>query len=148
MKEKTLICGDSPRNVVYSMIRGVCIDTIRASGPLELIFKILRDHRLTNLNPKPYANLTLKINGSLLKKHTGKKFYQYRFENFRNLYENRNFLIFYSEDGIGKLLVNSTWSVDGTFFVVSKLYFQLFTVSYIKDHHVFPAVFILLKNKL
>lgn len=38
--------------------------------------------------------------------------------------------------------------VDGTFKVVPKPYYQLFTISFIKNTHVFPVVYCLLKNKL
>jgi hypothetical protein len=37
--------------------------------------------------------------------------------------------------------------VDGTFHVVPSPYFQLYTVSFIKDFHVYPVIFALLKNK-
>jgi hypothetical protein len=46
-----------------------------------------------------------------------------------------------------KLRTNDIWSVDGTFSVVPRPFKQLYTISYIKQHHVFSCVFDILKNK-
>jgi hypothetical protein len=72
---------------------------------------------------------------------------QYGVGTFRNLEEIENFLIFYSDEMMERLNVNSVWAIDGTFDVVLKPYLQLFTVSFIRDYHIFPVVFGILKNK-
>ena len=74
-------------------------------------------------------------------------FFQYGDGNWRGLSENNDFLIFYSESMIRNLLSNDVWCVDGTFDVVPKPYFQLFTISYLNESHVFPAIFCILKTK-
>jgi hypothetical protein len=42
---------------------------------------------------------------------------------------------------ISKLNNNDVWAIDGTFNVVPDPYMQLYTISYIRDHHVFPLFF-------
>lgn len=48
---------------------------------------------------------------------------------------------------IDELSSNDIWCIDGTFKVVPRPYFQLYTISYIKNNHVFPSIFCLTKNK-
>jgi hypothetical protein len=77
----------------------------------------------------------------------GELFFQYGIENYRGLTENENFLIFYSNSMISKLLIQKTWCIDGTFSVVPKPYYQILTISFIRHVHVFPVIFCILKNK-
>jgi hypothetical protein len=74
-------------------------------------------------------------------------FFQYGPENYRGLLENDDLILFFSEDGIARLKENNIWATDGTFSCVPEPFFQLYTISYIKNHHVFPCIFGLLKNK-
>jgi hypothetical protein len=74
------------------------------------------------------------------------QFYQYGYDNFKNLQRNDNIQVFFSETMVSKLFENEIWAVDGTFAVVPLPYMQLYTNSFIKNHHVFPSVFALFKN--
>jgi hypothetical protein len=118
MKVKVITTNDSPRQIVYSIIRGVNVSTVRALGCFEYIFRVLRDYRLKKSNPTPYFNETLRLNKILLKTHTQEDFFQYGPEKYENLFVNENILVFFSSTAINKLKINSTWAVDGTFKIV------------------------------
>lgn len=46
-----------------------------------------------------------------------------------------------------KLQENDIWCVDGTFDTIPSPYKQLYSLSVIKNHHVFPCIYVILKNK-
>lgn len=137
----------SPRNVVFTILRGLETDVIRAMGSVDNIYRCLRYYRQKFINPPPYIYNFLKLSESLCKTHTGSMFYQYGIGNYRNLEENSNILLFFSDQLAGNLINNEVWTVDGTFSVVPSPYMQLYTIGYIKNHHIFPCVFAVLKNK-
>ena len=56
-------------------------------------------------------------------------------------------VIFYDQASLTKLWNKPTWAIDGTFSVVPKPFFQLFTISFIENNSIFPVVFSLLINK-
>lgn len=148
MKEKIIATNDSPRNVAYSCIRGADINILRALGPFDLLCRVLRDFRLKYINPAPYENESLSLNSNLLKTHLGTDFFQYGPEKFRELARNDDVIVFYSDHAINRIRESNFLAVDGTTFsVVPEPYYQLYTITYIKDHHVFPCVFALLKSK-
>jgi hypothetical protein len=39
------------------------------------------------------------------------------------------------------------WSIYGAFDVAPSLFSQLYTISVVKDHHILPIIYVLLKNK-
>lgn len=147
MKNLIVNTNDSPRNVVFSVIRGAQIDTISALGSFDNIYRVLRKHRQNAINPLPYQFPQLKLSSNLAITHNNNIFYQYGPDNFRGLEENADILLFFSDDMISKLSTNKIWCVDGTFSVVPSPYMQLYTISYLKDNNVFPCVFAILKNK-
>ncbi|KKO74305.1 hypothetical protein AAJ76_850007169 [Vairimorpha ceranae] len=102
---------------------------------------------MKHLNPISYANQTLRPAANLLVTHTGDHFYQYGPENLGNFKENYDLLLFHSESAVQKLRHNGLWAVDGTFSMILFSYFQLYTINYVPDNHVFPVVFSILKNK-
>jgi hypothetical protein len=148
MKEMIRNEFSSPRETVNFIMRGVDINVVRALGNFQAILRLLRREQEKSLNPKPYAFPTIKISRNLSVTHTGRDFYRYGVDNYGNLEANDNFLIFYSDEMMQYLNEDgSIWSVDGTFSVVPEPYKQLFTISFIKNNHVFPACYVLMKNK-
>ena len=139
--------GSSVRSIVGLVLRGKSAATIKNTGKFENLSRIVRYHRNLHINPKPYIYPSLKLGVNLSSTHTASKFYQYGVDNYRNLSENSNFLIFYSEAMVSNMKSEKVWCVDGTFCVVPKPYFQLFTVSFLRQVHVFPVFFCILKNK-
>ncbi|RVD92351.1 hypothetical protein TUBRATIS_11470 [Tubulinosema ratisbonensis] len=75
------------------------------------------------------------------------QFYQHGQDNYNEYFIDENILIFYSLNMAKKLRVYRTWAVDGTFKVVPNPYYQLYTISFIENFHVFPVIFAVLKNK-
>ncbi|KAF7685231.1 hypothetical protein CDIK_4020 [Cucumispora dikerogammari] len=75
----------------------------------------------------------------------GAQFYQYG--PGLHDYENDNILIFFTSSSVSDLLAKPCWCVDGTFKTTPIIFYQLFSISYIKNHHVFPCIFVLLSNK-
>ena len=147
MRQKIISSNESPRNIAYSVIRGASRNIIEALGSFDTIYRYLRRYRENFINPRPYVNENLKLSEALCTTHTKESFYQYGIGNYKGLEVNADILIFFSNSMAQNLKNNSIWCVDGTFAVVPTPYMQLFTVSYIVDHHVFPCVFGILKNK-
>ena len=147
MKEMVVTTNSSPRNIVFRVLRGENDEIIRAMGPLDNIYRCLRYHRLKFINPPPFQYDTLKLSEQLCKTHTLNNFYQYGLDNYGNLEGHDGILLFFSTSMATKLINNHVWAVDGTFAVVPSPYMQLYTISYIKEHHVFPCIFAILKNK-
>jgi hypothetical protein len=139
--------NDSIRDVVNRALRGADEETILAVGNFELLYRNLRNARLDFKNPRPYLFEELKLSRSLSTTCTNQPFYRYGIGNYGNLEANEDILIFYSNNMMQKLRENLTWAVDGTFHVVPSPYFQLYTVSFIKDFHVYLVIFALLKIK-
>ena len=137
----------SVRSTVAQVLRGASASTLENVGHVESLYKMLRRHRNKIINPKPHIYEELKIGSKLALTHRNEQFYQYGIGNFRNLGEHDDFLIFYSESMIPVLKSSSVWCSDGTFSVVPKPYYQLYTISAIENVHVFPIIFCLLKNK-
>ena len=148
-KMKTMIEQPNfcPRGVVSTVMKGAELNLLNIIGPFDLLYRNLRNHRIKTVNPPPYAYPRIKLSSQLTKTHTRTDFYRYGIDNYQGMIENDNMLLFYSDFAIEKLFSNTIWAVDGTFSVVPSPYKQLFTISYIKEHHVFPCVFAILKNK-
>lgn len=135
------------RSIISTCLRGATRETIEATGSLDNLSKILRNYRNKLINPKPYLYEELKLSSLLSKTFRNEILYQYGPGNFRGLPENRDFLLFYSNSLYEKLKSENIICVDGTFKVVPSPYYQLYTISYLKQHSVFPVVFAILKNK-
>ena len=48
---------------------------------------------------------------------------------------------------INELSFSDIWYIDCTFKVLFRTYFQLYTIIYIQNNHVFPSIFCIIKNK-
>jgi hypothetical protein len=142
VKAKMLSSNDSPRELVYISIRGSDLWAL-----LIYFLRRLRDHRPKTINPEPYYNALLGLSLSLNMTHLGEEFFRYIPENYQDLEINDNVLLFFSDTMLHKPRENNVWA-DGTFSVVPDPYYQLYTVSYIKNNHLFPVIFAILKNKL
>ena len=147
MKDQMLISDKSPRNVFYSVIRGEGEEIIRAMGHPELCYRILRYYRKTKINPAPYLYEDIKISSFLSVTYTMETFYQYGPGNYGRFTVDDNILLFFSTNAVSRLNENRIWACDGTFSIVPDPYSQLYTISYIKENHVFPSIFAILKNK-
>lgn len=137
----------SPREAVNKVLVGADFQTIRRIGNQTTIVRALRRYMAECINPRPYYSENLNISINLCTTHNMKNFYQYGIDNFRGLDENRNIMIFYSNELAENLINSETWCVDGTFTVVPTPYYQLYTIGFIKEHHVIPCVFAFLKDK-
>jgi hypothetical protein len=73
--------------------------------------------------------------------HINEEFYQYGLSRYGALEANEDIVIFYYLTMIANLKIERLWSVDGTFSAVSAPFYQLYTISCVKNHHVFPVVF-------
>ena len=59
----------------------------------------------------------------------------------------KRILIFATDNGLHDLSQNKDWGGDGTFAVSPLIYFQLYTIHFIKDHRSFPRIYALLPGK-
>lgn len=108
---------------------------------------MIRKFKLNFKNPKPYMFEEMKLSNKLAMTRTNELFYRYGPGNYGSFEQYDDFLIFFSDTMLNKLNCNNVWAVDGTFQVVPAPYYQLYSICYIKENHVFPAVFGILKNK-
>lgn len=138
---------ENPREIVHRILRGADAETILALGNFEVLYRTIRRYRASIKNPKPYLIQELQLGINLTITVTGQQFFQFGPENFRSREKTDEFIIFYSEVMVEKLKQHSVLAMDGTFEVVPKPYHQLFTISYIEEHHVFPVIFGILKDK-
>jgi len=113
-------------------------------GDFDLLYRNIRNWKVKNINPPPFLYNILRISELLSYTHSGESFYKYGPDNYGNITPNEDILIFFSDTMKNKLINNVFWCVDGTFSVVPSPYYQLFTISYYRNHHVFPVI---LKNK-
>lgn len=142
-----ILTAESTRNVIYSTIRGISGGVIRAVGSFEHISRVLKHTREKYHNPTSYFSGALRLSEWLLKTHTDSRFYQYGPENYGVQDVKSVVILFYSYETLKNLRDDSLRGADGTFAVMSEPWRQLYTISYIGDHHVFPVVFSLLNNK-
>jgi hypothetical protein len=147
IKEMMSLTNNPPRNIFNTILRGCDSEVIKNVGKKEAICKKLREFRRRTINPNPYKYPIVKLSNILSVTHTNEKFYQFGPDNLRDLESCEDILIFYSQSQILNLSLNNTWSIDGTFQVVPKPFYQLFSISYISNNMVFPSIFIILKNK-
>lgn len=138
---------NSPRFVTNTVMKGADIQRIEAIGDYTYMHRRLRRYRSELINPLPYLSPQLKLSHKLCYTHINTPFYRYGPDNFNRLDINNDILLFFSDFAAEKLKQNSVWCVDGTFSVVPSPYLQLYTISCIKEHHVFPCIFAILKNK-
>ena len=147
MKQLIRFGFDSVRDVVHTVLRGADTITIRAMGEFENLYRLLRAFKVSIKNPKPYLFEEMKLSRNLSYTCTNRIFFQFGPGNYNGLHQYDDFIIFYSDTMMEKLCENRIWAMDGTFEVVPKPFYQLVTLSYLKQNHVFPVVFALLKNK-
>ena len=147
MKRLILKTHCSVRFAIHTILRGCNIDIIEAVGPIDNLGKMLRRLRKNSINPKPYAYPTIKLSTDITTTHTKNLFYQYGPDQYRNLEHFDDFLIFSTDFQLQNLVENNIWSIDGTFQVVPSPWYQLYTISYVFNNRVFPAIFCILKNK-
>jgi hypothetical protein len=99
------------------------------------------------INPTPYQFESFKLSYLLSISHTCESFFRYGHDNYGIQSIHDEILIFYTNSALNSLKNNKIWCVDGTFQVVPKPWYQLYTISFLKNNCVFPSVFIILKNK-
>jgi hypothetical protein len=147
MKAMIEITSGSVRKVLGRALKGVNTTVLSVVGKNETLSRMLRRHRNATLNPRPYRYPILKLSLNLSICNSGEEFFQFGPENYKNLIEDENFLIFYAASMIERMRREQIYCVDGTFKVVPRPFMQLYTVSFLKRSHVFPVIFGVLKNK-
>jgi hypothetical protein len=90
------------RKIIGQALKGADETIIRATGNDETLSRMLRRHRNKILNPQPYRYTDLNLSLVLSLSHSSEEFYQYGKQNYKNLMENDDILIFYTESAIEK----------------------------------------------
>ena len=128
-------------------MRGKTIEDVFALRNVENIFRVLRRKFRKTINPMPYFFEEMSLSRCLGYTYTDNLFFQYGPGQYRNLQENEDFCLFFSDELSIKLAMKEIWCVDGTFDVVPRPFYQLYSISYIENNHVVPCIFALLKRK-
>lgn len=147
LKKRTLISHENIEEIVDRFFLGASYEKIKILGELTSLYETLENYRDEHANPKPYANQSLGLSMKLLITHTKDKFYRYGPENYQNLTENDDFIIFFSDDALERINKSDILSIDGRFKYLPESYNQLLIISYIRENIIFPSIFCLLKNK-
>lgn len=95
MKNLIVQSNDPPRAIVISVFRGGDVRILQALACFDNIYRILRNHRLNNINPPPIIFEQLFLSERLSMTHLGNMWYQYGPQNYHGLYENSNVLLFF-----------------------------------------------------
>lgn len=135
------------RNVIADSLMGEGRETLSKIGNPESIKRKLRTYKDKLINPKPYLYNQLMLSSRLSHTVRNESFYRYGPENFGPHFADDNILIFFSDSMVDLLFQNEIWCVDGTFNVVPAPYYQLYTISFLINNHVYPSIFVILKNK-
>lgn len=145
IKSQAINSNDSPQWILELSLRGQDASIVVNSGSSSAIKKRIWRARSNKYNPVPtnISNIDLSEN----QKFTilGENFYQYG----PGLYDymDDNIMIFFDQLSINNLCDNHIWAVDGTFKTSPNMFYQLFTISYIRSDHFFPCIYVLLNNK-
>lgn len=113
----------------------------------EAVLRTSRRHAELILNPKPYLYKDIGLSRLLSEKYLISRFYQYGPNNYGDMEQCENIVIFYSQTMRNELNCYSIWSVYGSFDVCSTTQLKIIHNKLISTHHIFPCVFVLLKNK-
>lgn len=147
MKRKMEETLGTPRSIISTVLRGSNRTEIEATGTLDALSKMLREFRARMINPLPYLYHEMGISSLLAFSFRGEQLFQYGPGNYRGLNEYGDFALFYTNSMYETLKDAEVICVDGTFKVVPRPYFQLYTISYLRNNSVFPVIFALVKNK-
>lgn len=136
------------KNIYSSVMRGCSLNDTIAIGRYETVSKILRNYRATIINPKPYLFDVVNLSKKITTTYRNEKFYQYGPGNYENNPIYRGIQLFFSDSMLNFLKQSRVWCVDGTFSVVPAPHYQLYTISFLENNHVYPVVYAILDNKL
>ena len=137
----------NPNQIISHALTGKRLSQIRATGTLDSCKKFINRARNNNIKPEDIFEQNLNIPEELTRTKRGFKFLQFSKLNCQGIEPKFNIVIFFSENHRNSLHEHKIWSIDGTFYVSPKPWLQLFTISYIEDHHVVPIIYGLLPSK-
>ena len=147
MKEKMVITERSSRNVINKILEGTGTELISLFPNYDSTSKLLRRFRNKIINPEPFIYPSLGLGEFITSTILKSSFYRYGPVNLSCSIVNSDILIFFSDTALNDLYLETVWCTDGTFSVVPDPYYQLYSVSYIKNYIVFPCIFVLMKNR-
>ncbi|OAF64035.1 hypothetical protein A3Q56_08262, partial [Intoshia linei] len=110
-------------------------------SPLSIVTDIMSG------DPKSIAHPDFAIYEKLKISKRKEQFYRYGPGNYCSLPIYENIAMFFTNSMISILHNEKVCSIDGTFYVIHKPHYQLYNISIIKNHHVVPVMYCLLKNK-
>lgn len=145
IKERAKNSYDSAQSIVDMVLRGMDARTVIIAGSTSALKKRIWAARAREHNPTPPSISLINIPLNKQLTHTGDQFYQYG--PGIDGYQNDDILMFYDQKSINNLRRNTIWAVDGTFKTAPTMFFQLFTISYIRADFIFPSIYVLLVNK-
>lgn len=137
----------SPREIILRNFIGAPAEKINACGTYDNLTKILRNYRAKTLNTRPFEYNEIRLGRNLCFTFRDECLYQYGPENYRNVDVFDEFILFYSNSLFNEMKTHDVLCIDGTFKVVPRPFYQLFTISFLKNGHVYPVVYGILKNK-
>lgn len=147
LKHNALSTCISPREIVRNAMTGASRSVMEQAGGTYNLSQAVNYARRQSIDREITAINELNLPTALLYTLRGSLFYQYGPQSLRNLPEYRNVVVFFNYDLINDLAAEPIWCIDGTFSISPIEFKQLYTISFIKNNHVIPTVFFILKNK-
>ncbi|OAF69780.1 hypothetical protein A3Q56_02416 [Intoshia linei] len=141
MKRKCIeAVTESPLSIVIDIMSGDPSDIIICTGMENALTKMIRRYRAPLVNLESIAHPDFAIDEKLKISKRKEQFYRYGPGNYCSLPIYENIAIFFTDSMISILHKEKVWSIDGTSYIVPKPYYQLYTISIIKNHHVVPVI--------
>jgi hypothetical protein len=124
----------NPRSIVTDVLRAQSSDIIRATESTAALYRMLRRTKVA-LDPVPDEIIpVIDMGRNLCVTHREEQFYRYSPSNYGSLEVVEDIVIFYSTSLTNDLKIERLWSVDRTFSVIPAPFYQLYTISYVKQH--------------
>ena len=138
---------NSPRNILHGELQTQPQSNVSVVGSLNGVQQLINRRRRMSVPVNDINEELLNIDNELMVTVRGHQFYQFGPSRMRGIRVESSLCMFFAENMIGVLRDNGVWSIDGTFSVCPAPFKQLYTISVLKNHHVIPVVFCLLKTK-
>jgi len=148
IKENSVNNFNSVNELIVNEIGNSSRAIISYAGSADSLIQMVQYNRERNiLNGNIFVE-ELGLTEEMTKTFRDTAFYQYGPSKYLGLPEYDEVIILFAEDIRHELYNNFIWCIDGTFAVSPSGYAQVYTIGILRNHHVIPIVYGILKNKI
>ena len=143
IKNTAINTENAPRRIIFSALNGVNQNVLNAVGSASALKQVINRERRASVDPNTITEPALQIDNEHMYTIRGARFYQFGPNFLRSISEKTKICLFYDNDLISIFKSMKIWSIDGTFDVCPNGWSQLYTISFIIDHHIYPFIYAL-----